>query len=65
MDKSPLKVQQLIDLLLAMNPRADVFWYDAKVNTDLCWMGMLRKYTYRKRQRRLKLILVAEQSLGE
>lgn len=29
MDKSPLKVQQLINLLLAMNPRADVFWYDS------------------------------------
>lgn len=29
MDKSPLKVQELINLLLAMNPRADVFWYDA------------------------------------
>lgn len=29
MDKSPLKVQQLINLLLAMNPRAEVLWYDA------------------------------------
>ncbi|WP_313636534.1 hypothetical protein [Paenibacillus sp.] len=28
-DKSPLKVLQLINLLLAMNPRANVFWYDA------------------------------------
>lgn len=25
MDKQPLKVQQLINLLLAMNPRAEVF----------------------------------------
>lgn len=25
MEKSPLKVQQLINLLLAMNPRAEVF----------------------------------------
>lgn len=28
MEKSPLKVQQLINLLLAMNPRAEVFWMD-------------------------------------
>ncbi|MHA6533076.1 hypothetical protein [Paenibacillus sp. BAC0078] len=30
MEQSPLKVQQLINLLLAMNPRAEVFWYDAE-----------------------------------
>lgn len=29
MDKSPLKVQQLINLLLAMNPRAGVFLHTA------------------------------------
>lgn len=29
MDKSPLKVQQLINLLLAMNPRAEVFVHTA------------------------------------
>lgn len=32
MDKSPLKVQQLINLLLAMNPRAEVFWHDVEGN---------------------------------
>jgi hypothetical protein len=26
---SPLKVEQLIKLLLAMNPRAEVYWHDA------------------------------------
>lgn len=30
MEQSPLKVEQLIKLLLAMNPRAEVFWYDAE-----------------------------------
>ncbi|WP_042200425.1 hypothetical protein [Paenibacillus camerounensis] len=28
MEQSPLKVEQLIKLLLAMNPRAEVFWHD-------------------------------------
>ena len=29
MEQSPLKVEQLIKLLLAMNPRAEVYWHDA------------------------------------
>jgi len=29
MGKSPLKVQELINRILGMNPSADVFWYDA------------------------------------
>jgi hypothetical protein len=29
MEKSPLQVQQLINLLLAMNPRAEVLLHDA------------------------------------
>lgn len=30
MEKTPLKVQQLINLLLAMNPRAEVFLHTAE-----------------------------------
>ncbi|WP_151735573.1 hypothetical protein [Paenibacillus tengchongensis] len=30
MEQSPLTVQQLIDILLAMNPRAEVSWFDTE-----------------------------------
>ncbi|WP_150272441.1 hypothetical protein [Paenibacillus tepidiphilus] len=34
MEQAPLKVQQLIDILLAMNPRAEVSWFDTETGAS-------------------------------